>query len=116
MPFWRSSPIKEVRFDQIGCKHMMLACVSITNLWYAEPGNGSAELYERQISQNGASTSDRGLLLELEDVKFGYDPKRPVLKGINLKVERGKVKPWLDTLRDRYLIVHQDCFFRLAMF
>ena len=51
----------------------------------------AAGLHDRATSGAAAGPSGRGLLLELEDVRFGYDPKRPVLKGVTLTVERGKV-------------------------
>lgn len=38
-----------------------------------------------------ASSSGRGFILELQDVHFGYDAKRPVLKGVTLTVQRGQV-------------------------
>ena len=50
-------------------------------------GNGQG----RQASHRAASSSGRGFLLELHDIKFGYDDKRPVLKGVTLRVERGQV-------------------------
>ena len=53
---------------------------------------GSDSLSERQRSSHSASTSGRGFLLELQNVKFGYDAKRPVLNGVSLTVERGQVK------------------------
>lgn len=43
-------------------------------------------------SQQQAEPSGRGLLLELQDVCFGYDTKRPVLEGLSLTVERGTVR------------------------
>lgn len=51
----------------------------------------SKSMEDRRRSSHSASSSGRGFLLELQGVKFGYDEKRPVLKGVNLRVERGQV-------------------------
>lgn len=55
------------------------------------PPAGDAGISDRQRSNHSTSISGRGFLLELQNVKFGYDSKRPVLKGVSLTVERGQV-------------------------
>lgn len=55
------------------------------------PCAGQSIVAERRKSGKAASSSGRGFLLELDDIKFGYDDKRPVLRGVSLTVERGQV-------------------------
>jgi len=42
---------------------------------------------DRQAEDGGSRRIDR---IELKDLSFAYDPKKPVLKGVNLTVERGQ--------------------------
>lgn len=54
-------------------------------------GGSDAASDERRASGAQAGSSGRGFRLELDDIHFGYDPNRPVLKGVSLTVERGQV-------------------------
>lgn len=47
-------------------------------------GNGASE------AQPIASTSQRGLALQLKDVHFSYNPEREVLKGVNITAQPGQ--------------------------
>jgi hypothetical protein len=64
------------------------------------------DLAERRDSGAAAGVSGRGFLLELQDVHFGYDPNRPVLKGVTLTVERGQVS--LNTQIPRLVSAHRS--------
>ncbi len=46
--------------------------------------------YEVKDKPGAPALEVRGGSIEFDNVQFGYDPKRPILKGFNLKVEPGQ--------------------------